>query len=542
MSSFQKVKDYYSLNQDALDMSDAVDTLHNPAKLAEYASRVAQVYEEAKKQHKSKIENSYKRFLRMRKMNDLFNQLYNIGVFLDEKGMQDILENKMPDTFFDIATKQVIFETDPKWQQIKDLFASFNATTTEPIKEVSVEEKTEQTQEKKEAAPTSILTLSSSVDQFREAGVLDPIIKAYREFVALQNSATAEGWIDKFALEKSDDQIAYSDAFKQYLQMSPGAVNSILREYNQQVQPKTPGIDLGTAASEQLVAKGIRLGFTRQQLNSMTPQERDLIRQATSRDDVTELVEKYPARETEQVQEMATRPQKKQLVDDFGYNWNEVNIMTYTQAQEIIDSGLTKQDRISAEIAEAEAEEIAAEAAKEFNMRSIEQRIANSHYIAELSAIESEIAEALQLDPLAIDTDRLSNALDNRKQELAREINFEDIQENEVVIMKDNRRMVVVEKTPGKLKLRKFGETAGSMEIVYPNEVQSKILYKDQPFMETVDINPPITPEAQETSNENVRSAQNLNTTEAIEEDRNAAKVMTQQEVDDEFNNSIGCE
>lgn len=542
MSSFQKVKDYYSLNQDALDMSDAVDTLHNPAKLAEYASRVAQVYDEAKKQHKSKIENSYKRFLRMRKMNDLFNQLYNIGVFLDEKGMQDILENKMPDTFFDIATKQVIFETDPKWQQIKDLFASFNATTTEPIKEVKVEEKTEQTQEKKEGAPTSILTLSSSVDQFREAGVLDPIIKAYREFVALQNSATAEGWIDKFALEKSDDQIAYSDAFKQYLQMSPGAVNSILREYNQQVQPKTPGIDLGTAASEQLVAKGIRLGFTRQQLNSMTPQERDLIRQATSRDDVTDLVEKYPAQETEQVQEMATRPQKKQLVDDFGYNWNEVNIMTYTQAQEIIDSGLTKQDRISAEIAEAEAEEVAAEAAKEFNMRSIEQRIANSHYIAELSAIESEIAEALQLDPLAIDTDRLSNALDNRKQELAREINFEDIQENEVVIMKDNRRMVVVEKTPGKLKLRKFGETAGSMEIVYPNEVQSKILYKDQPFMETVDINPPITPEAQETSNENVRSAQNLNTTEAIEEDRNAAKVMTQQEVDDEFNNSIGCE
>jgi len=542
MSSFQIVKDYYSLNQDALDMADAVDTLHNPAKLAEYASRVAQIYEEAKKQHKSKIEHSYKRFLRMRRMNDLFNQLYNMGVFVDEKGMQNILENKMPNVFYDIATKQVIFEVDPKWKKIKDLFASFNATTTEPIKEVKVEEKAEQTQEKKEAAPTSILTPSSSIDQFRQAGVLDSLIKAYREFVALQNSATAEGWIDKFALEKTDDQIAQSDAFKQYLQMNPGPVNSILREHNQKMQPKTPGFDLGTAPSEQLIAKGIRLGFTTQQLNSMTPQERDLIRQATSRDDVAELFAKYPTQEKEQAPEMATRPQKKQLVDDFGYNWNEVNMMTYSQAKEIIDSGLTKQDKISAEIAKAEAERIAAEESKEFNMRSIEQRIANSHYIAELSAIESEIAEALQLDPLSIDTDRLSKALDNRKQELAREINFEDIQENEVIIMKDNRRMVVVEKTPSKLKIRKFGETAGSMEIIYPNEVKSKILYKDQPFMETVDINPPITPEAQETSNKNVKSAQNLNTTEAIEEDINVAKVMTQQEVDDEFNNSIGCE
>lgn len=800
-NSFQKVKDYYSLAQDALDMADAVDTLHNPSKFSQYASRISGIYEEAKKQNKDRIQKSYERFLRMRKVNDLFNQLYNMGVFLDEDGIKAVLDRKIPSDFYSIPKKERISEDDPKYKEILDLFEKFEETEKTPFGEKPIPEEefdperfkyasggrnkikgdnrnykehaeywgfdpdpnkvskvntreilqkiidspfatrrekmlarrlkaivskdsvttfgkqtkpgffTYSTEGKigtfidarftasdyrgggmpmemlliheliheitslemdkdaefkaaiskllaaaKEAykknppsdqtlypgadkkpfyglmneheflaemfsndrfalwldtipyestgqslwkefvdqlekflkrllgvregstllneaiyiatshidrihglvepvkettTPTAkveggkkTLTLASSVEDFRNAGLLDAIIKEYRKFVTLQNEASAEGWIDSFALEKNDEQIAASDAFRQYLQMGPGAVNRILQEYNR-TAPKTEGIPLGTAASTQLVAKGQRLGFTKEQLNAMTPEERDLIRQANTKEDVQTLLDKYaevtPQPQAE-VRELADRTQKRVLVEELGFSWTEANQMTKADAEKLISEGLTKEQRLEAESAVAEQEARFAEAQKEFLMEFMEQRIANAHYLAELKAIEDEIAEALAVDPLNIDTDRMNDAIEKRKQELAREINFEDIKENEVVIMRDNRRMVVVEKTGNALKLRKFGETAGNIENVYANEVQSKILYKDQPFMEKVDINPPVTPEVQNTSNENVKMAQDLNTTEAIEEDRNAAKTMTEQEVNDEFDNSIGCE
>jgi len=59
-------------------------------------------------------------------------------------------------------------------------------------------------------------------------------------------------------------------------------------------QPAPQGIPLGTAASEGLINKGVKLGFTAEQINSMSVEERELIRTATSKEDVKELKIKYP--------------------------------------------------------------------------------------------------------------------------------------------------------------------------------------------------------------------------------------------------------
>ena len=53
------------------------------------------------------------------------------------------------------------------------------------------------------------------------------------------------------------------------------------------------GIPLGTAASQGLIDKGIGLGFTKEQVESMSPEERDLIRTALDKNDVKDLLAKY---------------------------------------------------------------------------------------------------------------------------------------------------------------------------------------------------------------------------------------------------------
>lgn len=63
-----------------------------------------------------------------------------------------------------------------------------------------------------------------------------------------------------------------------------------------QRQPKTEpqeGIPLGTAASEALVKKGIKLGFTAEQVDLMSQEERDLVRKANAKEDVQDLIDKY---------------------------------------------------------------------------------------------------------------------------------------------------------------------------------------------------------------------------------------------------------
>lgn len=53
------------------------------------------------------------------------------------------------------------------------------------------------------------------------------------------------------------------------------------------------GIPLGTAPSQTLINKGVKLGFTKEQVIAMSKEERDLVRTASSKDDITDLYNKY---------------------------------------------------------------------------------------------------------------------------------------------------------------------------------------------------------------------------------------------------------
>jgi len=915
--SFMKLKDYYALGVDRESYAAAVDILHNPSKFTEYASRIAQLSGELKRQNKAKIEESYKKFLAGIHKSQLFSKLYEMGVFVDEKGMEAILEEKMPSVFYYIAGEKemVPFESDT-YKKILDLFEKYEAAqgvrfTEKPIPEeemrmdslmfsgqtrnkvkgdvrtyedlakeygfnpdpsVETKVKTRDILQKiidskystyrekalarrllgivsnesvitfkklslggyfqhsadgktgtfmdpryfssdykgdtkaietvflheliheitsfeldknpqfkaaikklmdraikeyqtnrpsdemvygsavskpfyglkneheflaemftnprfaawldtieyettgktvwkeflnmlqymlsqilgvtkdntllKEAlniatsyietihgqsvaqpervgekirpgrrrpstGPTAGATLNpgSSIEQYRSAGVLPALVQSYRDFVKDRtgaNSLTAEQWPDQNVASKTDDEVANSPEFRQYLQMGSGEVQRILNEYNRtKVAPQptpapapttagvfTPTTPYGTptgaplttatpapavpagivevtpekeaeiinaiteedyiASSEGITEEGMqkargaekqravadakaaakhaldfisgkidaknylnRLGYD---MASLTPQ------------DITDLSERESAYwrsklgPVPQAQPVATQevvggaeaaavedttpaeyPQKKQLVSDLGYTWTQVNQMTKSEAQYLIDNDIS-----ALQLAESKrmAEESARRASEEQSqmlyqatMQELEQMITDAESKSELDAAESAISIAIHEDEISVaDVSRLESLIEQRKQQLARDIKYEDIEENTSLIMKNGSRVVVVKKENNTLYLRPYGQPGGRVFTVKADEVKEKILYKDQPFVEQFDVIPPVDPESQAAAAQVINDAVELNTTDTITEDLEDARTAIAAEVEDDFDNSLGCQ
>jgi hypothetical protein len=131
--SFADFRDIYLLKQDSKFLGETIQTLLNPNYFRVYTERLRNVIADIDKSRKTLLKNSYERFLRLRKMNDLFNQLYEMKVFLDERGMQDVLNNRVPSIFFNIPKAKdsitpVSFDSE-KYRQILDLFEKYEQTS-----------------------------------------------------------------------------------------------------------------------------------------------------------------------------------------------------------------------------------------------------------------------------------------------------------------------------------------------------------------------------------------------------------------------------
>jgi len=121
--SFQDYKDLFLLGVDMEEYADYVDTLHNPTKFLEYAARAEQALRYIEQNKRDLIEKAYREFLDRMKDNDFFVELYKMGVFLDQDGMDDFLDGKVPSAFYDISSKNQI---DPQSQKFKDIMELFD--------------------------------------------------------------------------------------------------------------------------------------------------------------------------------------------------------------------------------------------------------------------------------------------------------------------------------------------------------------------------------------------------------------------------------
>ena len=142
--SFADYRDIYLLKQDAKFLGETIQTLLDPNKFKLYTERLRNVIGDINKSRETLLRNSYERFLRIKKMNELFNQLYEMKVFLDEKGMQDVLNNRVPSIFFNIPKSKdsitpVPFNSE-KYRQILDLFEKYEQTSGKKFKDKPITE------------------------------------------------------------------------------------------------------------------------------------------------------------------------------------------------------------------------------------------------------------------------------------------------------------------------------------------------------------------------------------------------------------------
>lgn len=487
------------------------------------------------------------------------------------------------------------------------------------------------------------LNPGSSINEYRSAGVLPALIQSYRDFVKDRtgaNSLTAEQWPDQNVANKTDDEVANSPEFRQYLQMGSTDVQRTLNDYNRtkvapqpqvrpQAQPITPAPVTPTpvvspvtsvgpagtieitpekeaeiinaiteedyiASAEGITQEGIQkargaerqravadakaaakyaLDFISGKIDAKNYLNRLGYDMASlSPQDIIDLSERESAYwrsklgPAPQAQPVATETavggaqaaaaedttpaeyaQKKQLTSDLGYNWNEVNRMTKSEAQYLIDNDISAE-----QLAESKrlAEESARRASQQeeqmlyqATMQELEQMIADSDNKSELDAAESAISIAIHEDEISVaDVTRLEGLIEQRKQQLARDIKYDDIEENTSLIMKNGSRVVVVKKENNTLYLRPYGQPGGRVFTVKADKVKEKILYKDQPFVEQFDVIPPIDPETQTAASQVINDAMELNTTDSINEDLENARAAATAEVEDDFDNSLGCQ
>ena len=809
MSSFEKLKDYHKLDRDAIEMSRAVDILHNPTQFTEFASRTAQVISQIRKQKRDKIEESYKKFLEMRRTNELFNELYKMGVFLDEDGMQSVLDDEMPASFYDIASREEINPSSAKYKEILDLFekyeetnqktfkkkpitgqekAEVNYTTvnrnkinndtrtykehaaywgfdpdltktskvntreilkkiisskyatarekqlarrlltkvseqseitfapnlsqpgvynydsegnaigvfinpkyvsedytngTHPIEtlflhelvhEVTTNEmakdpvfrgeiekllkaakeayeknppsdftlyrkatqkefyglknefefmaelftndrfaawlntipyettgktvwtefldklktflarmlgvrqdstlldealyiatsyidKTRGTGEsisKEEQAAIAqgkkgALTMSSTIEQFRGAGLLEDMLKEYRAFAKDRigpDRIVAEEWSDPDVAQKTDDELAESEGFRKYLATSPLPIQRMLDKHNgvAEVKPKAeqpkaqapPKVETETEA-ERLYGKGFREVEADEIL---VPGYEVKINQTTGKSYTNAPKRAQTQQPSGAPVEKASLAQKRQLVNDLGYTYNEVESFSAEEAQRLLDENLTKEQRQAAKKREEEAEVARVAEEKEQRIKTLEDEIDSVEFIEDFDNVYKKISQALSEDPLGVDTDRLDARIEARKKELATNLKFEDIEVGNGVIMRDdyNSKKVVVGKDENTLYLRRYDQpVAGDVEMVSKDQVTDKILYKHQPSIPSMVISEPVSEQAQQASNENQQAVQQPVDNQEIIDDIQSARTMSAEEIDDEFNNNLGC-
>jgi hypothetical protein len=836
MSSFEKLKDMFKLKQDADDMGLAADILHNPRQLLDYAARGAQIAGEMRAQQREKIEASYRKYLESMRGNELLTELYRMGVFLDEEGVVEALDYKIPSKFYDISSKDEIDPSSQKYKDIMDLFEKFEDTsqqkfTEKPIPEAEVtpdmlrysavtrnkinndrrtfkdhaaywgfnedpaksstvntrevlnkilksefatsrekqlarrllgliskesvvtftklgnpgefrhtEEdkigtfidarymsdeymggkktpieaiilheliheitsvemakdpefsaaitkllkaaqnayakapptdttlyeggtrrefyglKNEQeflaelfsndrfrtwlntieyestgttlwtefldklksflarilgvradgtlldeamniatqyidrsqglTPAQQEVASRGGLTFASPIESYKTAGILPDMIKAYKKFVQRRigkDRVTAEEWMDPEAATKTDDQIAASDGFRKYLNTRPIVVRGLFDTINSKTQPvqapvapvvrppaapvvpppastagtftpSTPygtptGPTLTTSTDEQEVA---RLRAEEQAEYAAMTDPNDQAKKDEIYDKYDLLISPILARidasktqpGTGEVVEKASLAQQRLLVNDLGYTYDEAGQFTAEEAVKILDENITKAQKQAAQQRAEEAEKALVAQGKENQMRSLEADIDAVEFIEDFKAVEKKIGQAMAEDPLAIDTDRLDARIEARKQELATNLKFEDIQEGNGVIMRDdyNNKMVVVAKDDIGLYLRRYDQPeTGNVTFVPKDQVREKVLYKHQPSVATMIIAEPVTEQAQQAANENQQSVQQPTDAAEIADDIQQASTMTDAEIEDEFNDNLGC-
>jgi len=220
----------------------------------------------------------------------------------------------------------------------------------------------------------------------------------------------------------------------------------------------------------------------------------------------------------------------------------------------IYKSKFAEIDKIAAELKPKEAAipiiepELEVIVAAPVPTRSLEARFKDVTTMEQLELLEGELIEDLSTPAIRkaqnLSGELINQMIEDKKKELALSINFDDIKDGEILVMKDKSRYgktglgEVVGKTKDTIKVVRYGENGAT---VYYEPI-SEIEFKYNEGMEEADLTPDLTTEDKTQMKSNVKAEEDL-LKDKSEVDRlhDEATKKSKEENDEEFLSDLGC-
>lgn len=191
--AFQKLIDFYALEEDSSNMSSLINKLVDPKGFSAYVDRQYEIYKYQWENRKEELRSSLKAFQDVAENNELVQQIAkNHGAFIVEEDLTKLVdENIIPDEFYDINTLNLISSDSQRHIDIIEEIREFLIKTGRVPDPTEVKESESEEEIITEVPPTTSLTISDLVSMIDDEGNVSypeelraPIMKAYSNFLS----------------------------------------------------------------------------------------------------------------------------------------------------------------------------------------------------------------------------------------------------------------------------------------------------------------------------------------------------------------------
>jgi hypothetical protein len=197
--SFDKLADYYSLNNDAKNLSNAINTLIDPTNLYSHAEtindKLIKIFDNKERSFEEQMES----YSRMAEMNSLVTELAKAGVVIDQDDFVEFIKTgKRPTKFLDKDTGKPVDPDSEKAKDAKHAFEVDDQIKNRPAPSTPNDAPTPGAP----VTPTSTEAEPSIEDQLVAAGVSEEeqaLRKAYGDY--LSNNPDADATYEEFVTQ-----------------------------------------------------------------------------------------------------------------------------------------------------------------------------------------------------------------------------------------------------------------------------------------------------------------------------------------------------
>lgn len=604
LSSFMNVVDFYKLGEEKGHLAQAVNFLNNPEGIGYMTARISKITSNIASKREAELTKALKAFRQQVVLNKTLNGLLDIGVFIDKPEMDDLLAGKPVTKFYEVGDEHnALLETSDKYPKAMEIVTAYrvekgfitpeeiqahNAKVAQEHEAATVATPQPATKETEQPAD------SKQIEQFNKAkkGALERIKesadpqKIFSEINRLQEALKytkgseltleEQAFIDEKLKELKDkgytfktkkgtvthegEMLTEHPTFLELNEITEEQKELLKKELDRRKKVKQKLIDNGYTEKDAIN----QAGLNPQDTISIVSND---VKVAVYKNDVLEKsgevntdftdVKNAEIAALETPKEEQTNKEDYNLLRKKHFSHQMIETLTPQEREEIFKSfadpnvtDLTPTDILNRREAVKKAQEANEKKAKEKSYEKLTEVL-----VAEAKELKNRVGYEEFMDKIkgyktdSYDLKALEEVLEVKRQEYKdqeyaeKQVTFDKIKTGDLVYLHNKKakgKMYVIIKDEKNKSFKYYlhGASANTAGQEFPAEDTPRIIAKTA-SMEETKIEP-VTPEAKEAANENVK---NINDTSAAELEKiaNEAKGKNSKELFKNINNKKGC-